>query len=121
MQNVVNWFEIPVTDMDRALRFYNTILATNMEAAEMMPGFQSAFFSHEGGVGGSLSLGEGYTPSREGTLVYLNGGDDLNVVLNRVEDAGGSIAMPKYAIGENGFIAIITDSEGNKIGLHSEG
>ncbi len=107
--------------MDRALGFYNAILDMNMEAVEAMPGSKTAFFSHEGGVRGSLSQGEGYVPSTEGVLVYLNGGDDLNVVLDRVEDAGGKVQMSKLAIGENGFIAFFIDTEGNKIGLHSEG
>ena len=87
-----------------------------------MPGFQSVFFPMESGdVGGSLTQGEGYTPSTSGSLIYLNGVADLSMVLERVEGAGGSVAAPKMSIGENGFIAFFMDTEGNKIGLHSAG
>jgi len=71
------------------------------------------------GVGGGIVEMEGYIPSKEGVVVYLNGGDDLSVPLSRVESAGGSIVMPKTDIGENGFMAQVLDTEGNKIALHS--
>lgn len=64
--------------------------------------------------------GEGYQPSSsEGVVVYLNGGDDLSVVMNRVAAAGGTVALEKTSIGENGFMGFFIDTEGNKIGLHS--
>ena len=62
---------------------------------------------------------EGCNPSMNGATVYLNGGDDLNQVLSKVETAGGSVLMPKMEIGENGFIAQFVDSEGNRVALHS--
>ena len=71
------------------------------------------------GIGGSLSQGEDYTPSKGGVVVYLNGGEDLSTVLDKVEENGGKIEMPKTAIGENGYIAFFIDTEENKIGLHS--
>ncbi len=121
MRNVLNWFEIPVTDMARAVTFYGAILGVELKAEEIM-GMLTAFFPYEwegGGAGGGLMQGSGYVPSTEGTLVYLNGGDDLAIVLDKVEGAGGSVVMPKSSIGENGFMAIFIDSEGNKVGLHS--
>ena len=119
MANALNWFEIPVSNMDRALKFYNTILGAEMSAMEAMPGFKMAMFPSEDGVGGALLHGDGYVPSTEGAVVYLNGGENLSTVLDKVESAGGSVAVPKMDIGENGFIAFFMDTEGNKVGLHS--
>lgn len=120
--NAINWFDIPVTNMDRALKFYNTIFGVDMSAIEPMPGFKMAMFPSEEGVGGAIVQGEGYVPSqKEGSVLYLNGGEDLNTVLNKVEGAGGKVSQAKESIGEHGFIAFFTDSEGNKVGLHSMG
>lgn len=121
MKNSINWFEIPVTDFTRAKLFYETILGAELQQMEAM-GMKSAFFPAElenGGIGGCLIEGKGYEPSEKGSLVYLNGGDDLSVSLSKVESAGGKIILPKTSIGPNGFMAHFIDSEGNKIGLHS--
>ena len=85
-------------------------------------GMKSAFFPAEldtGGIGGCIIQGEGYEPSEKGSLVYLNGGDDLSIPLSKVEAAGGKVTLPKTAIGPHGFMAYFIDTEGNKIGLHS--
>ena len=121
MANALNWFEIPVSDMDRALKFYNAIFGTEMSSMEPMPGFNMAMFPAEDGVGGALLQGEGYVPSKEGAVVYLNGGEDLSTPLGKVEAAGGQVAVQKMGVGENGFIAYFIDTEGNKVGLHSMG
>lgn len=120
MKNAINWFEIPVRDFDRAKKFYEAILDAEMQVMEMM-GMKSAFFPADlqNGIGGSITLADGYEPSQTGSLIYLNGGDDLAIPLSRVEKAGGKIIMPKTAIGPNGFMAHFTDSEGNKVALHS--
>jgi predicted enzyme related to lactoylglutathione lyase len=73
----------------------------------------------ENGVGGGIVEGEGFEPSMKGTLVYLNAGKDLSIPLSKVEAAGGKILLPKTSLGGNGFMAHITDTEGNKIALHS--
>lgn len=81
-----------------------------------------AFFHENGGenlASGCLAQGEGMKPSMDGSIVYLNAGKDLSTVLNKVEKAGGKILMPKTAIGEHGFIAQFTDSEGGRVALHS--
>jgi len=121
MANVVNWFEIPVIDLDRAIKFYETILGAAPQKWDM-EGMEMAVLPMEGdGVGGALCKGEWYKPSQEGSLVYLNGGDDLNAVLNRVEGAGGKVVMPKTKItDEIGFFAIFIDIEGNRMALHSK-
>lgn len=122
MKNAISWFQIPVIDMDRAVKFYNTILSANLKVTDAM-GARIAILPHErqgGAVGGALYSGPGYTPSAEGTVVLLNAGDDLADALSKVEQAGGKIELPKTAIyGGNGFLARFIDSEGNRVGLHS--
>ena len=123
MKNAIAWFQIPVIDMERAVKFYGTILSANLKITDAM-GARIAILPHEregGAVGGALYSGEGYTPSSKGTLVLLNAGDDLGVVLSKVEEAGGKVELPKTAIyGGNGFLARFIDSEGNRVGLHSK-
>lgn len=121
MANAVNWFEIPVSDMHRATAFYSAIFAFQFEAGPASEGYLMATFPADNGVGGALVSGEGYVPSASGTTVYLNGGHDLSIVLNRVEAAGGKVLVPKTDIGENGFFAFFLDTEGNRVGLHSNG
>ena len=121
MKNAINWFEIPVTDFDRAKKFYEMLFGSELHVMEAM-GMKSGFFPADmmnGGVGGSIIAGENYAPSKKGTLIYLNGGEDLAVPLAKVQEAGGKIILPKTGIGQNGFMAHFEDSEGNKIGLHS--
>jgi len=121
--NVLNWFEIPVTDFNRAKKFYETILDFTMIEFNM-GGAQMGFFPYEQGSGklsGAIVKGEGYEPCTRGTVVYLNCNPDLTTVLNRVEKAGGNLALPKTQISpEAGYFAFIMDTEGNKIGLHSQ-
>jgi predicted enzyme related to lactoylglutathione lyase len=121
MKNYINWFEIPVKNFDKAKAFYEAIFSTELPIMEAM-GMKSAFFPADmesGGIGGCIIEGDGYEPSTQGSLVYLNGGDDLSVPLSKVEAAGGKIVLPKTPIGPNGFMAYFIDTEGNKIGLHS--
>ena len=120
MQNAINWFEIPAADFDRATKFYTVVLGAELPVSEMM-GAKMAFLPAEkGAVGGALCYGEGYTPSNEGTKVYLNGGDDLSEPLSRVEEAGGKIVLPKTKISDEiGYMAILIDTEGNQVAFHS--
>lgn len=121
MTNAINWFEIPVTDFARAKKFYETLFG--MDIMEMPhPTFKYGMLPADmqnGGIGGGIVQGEGFEPSMTGALVYLNGGDDLNLPLSKVEAAGGKIVLPKTSIGPNGFMAHFVDTEGNKIALHS--
>lgn len=118
MASAVNWFDIPVTDMNRARAFYSTLLGGELTLAEDAQGTM-AVLPFEDGVGGALMQGDDYTPSRQGSIIYLNGGDDLSVILGRVEAAGGKVLTDKMSIGDNGFIAFFLDTEGNRVGLHS--
>lgn len=125
MASAINWFEIPVVDMDRACKFYSEILGYKIEGFDVTMGEYTstmAMFQYNpelGEVGGSLVKTADHNPSTDGALVYLNGGDDLNNVLNKVENAGGKVLLPKVPIGDSGFMALFLDTEGNKIGLHS--
>ena len=120
MKNAINWFEIPVKNFDKAKAFYEAVLGAEMQIIEM-PGMKSAFFPADlqTGIGGCIIEGQGYEPSDKGTVVYLNGGDDLAMPLSKVEKEGGKIIMPKTAIGQNGFMAHFIDTEGNKVAFHS--
>lgn len=120
MNNLINWFEIPVTDITRASKFYSAILNEKIEPSTYA-GVNMAFFPGDGtNVTGALVQCDGYVPSMEGTFVYLNGGDDLNSVLSRVETAGGKVLAEKMLISEEaGYCAFFLDTEGNKVGVHS--
>jgi uncharacterized protein len=118
MKNWINWFEIPATNFERAVTFYSGVFQIEMHTMDM-GGTQMAMFPAEGG-GGALVQGEGYTPSMDGSLVYLNGGEDLSAPLGRIEGAGGKVIVPKTHIGEGmGYFAMFIDTEGNKVALHS--
>jgi predicted enzyme related to lactoylglutathione lyase len=120
MNNYVSIFEIPVTDFERALKFYQSILNIKIEPMEF-EGMQMGLFPHENQVViGSIIKGEGYNPTSDGVTIYLNGGDNLQTILDKVEPNEGEILVPKTPhADESGFFALFLDSEGNKIGLHS--
>ncbi len=118
MASAINWFDIPVTDMNRAKTFYGAVLGSDLTTADDVQGTM-VILPYKDGVGGALMQGDGYMPSQEGSIVYLSGGDDLSVPLGRVEAAGGKVLTDKMSIGENGFIAFFLDTEGNRIGFHS--
>lgn len=121
--NAISWFEIPVSDFARAKEFYGTIFDFDMPVMDMGPIRMGFLLSEQGvGVGGAIVHGEDSVPSTTGSLVYLNGGADLSVVLGRIAGAGGSVIVPKTDIGSGfGNFAIFMDTEGNKVGLHSMG
>lgn len=118
--NPVNWFEIPVSDLDRAKTFYETVLGLELSLYEMGPLQMAWFPMNEGipGATGSLVKGEGYVPSLTGTVVYFTV-NDLDAALKRVAASGGEILIPKMGIGEYGFISHFRDSEGNRVALHT--
>ena len=121
MRNAISWFEIAVTDMGRAVKFYSEMLDCEIQRMDM-DDMKYAMFPYDekgGGVGGGLVEMKGFKPSLEGPTLYLNGGDNLSIPLARVEAAGGEIMTPKTDIGENGFMAVFKDTEGNRIALHS--
>lgn len=120
--HAISWFEIPVTDFARAKAFYEALLGRPVEVMTMGSSTMGFLSTSPDAVGGAIVHGDGTAPSQSGTLVYLNGGDDLAVVLARVQPAGGTVAVPKTEIGNGfGFFAHFIDTEGNRVGLHSMG
>jgi predicted enzyme related to lactoylglutathione lyase len=116
----VSWFEIPAYNHYRSVAFYNYIYGIEMKSVEMN-GFAMSYFPTEGGAGGAIVTGPGCVPSEVGPLLYLNAGDDLNVVLSKVNEAGGRVVMEKTFLGEAaGYFALFIDSEGNRLALHSK-
>jgi uncharacterized protein len=115
----VVWFSIPVADMDRAVRFYNQVFGLEMEPMEY-EGQPTAFFPMaEDQAGGMLSIDK-ERAGKNGVVLYLNGGENLSRVLDKVDNAGGKVSVGKTAVGQNmGFYAHILDSEGNEIGIWS--
>ena len=119
--NAINWFELFTTDFDRAKRFYDTILQTelqtvptqNCEESKKSGIHQMAVFPYnrESGIGGAISKIDGCTPGAGGTVVYLNVEGDLQGVLDRTPAAVGEVIKPLTPIGEHGFIGIIKDTE----------
>jgi uncharacterized protein len=119
--NAVTWFEIPAADLDRAQRFYESVLGASLRR-EQMGDEQLAVFAYEQpGAGGCLQRGaRPVAPSRDGTRVYLDASPSLDAALARVERAGGRVATPTVALPPGmGFFAHIEDSEGNIVGLHA--
>lgn len=117
--NPVNWFEIPVTDMARARAFYETVFAIEITDAEMGPNQMGWFPMEMGAVGaaGTLIKGDGYQPSHDGSLVYINV-DAIDPTLESINGNGGKTLMPRISIGQHGFIAHFEDTEGNRVALH---
>ena len=116
--NPVVHFEIPVTDMDRAIRFYEAVFAVKLDRRET-DGYHMAFFPRADGrpgASGALAKGDVYKPTRDGAILYF-GVPDIDAVIARAEAAGGSVLYPKKGIGEAGFVAEIGDTEGNRIAL----
>lgn len=120
MENLINWFEIPARDFDRATSFYKGILGVEIHEAEMF-GAKMGFFPSDGkNVSGAIVQGEDYTSSTEGVTIYLNGGDNLISILDKVEKLNGKIIVPKTQISpEMGYFAMFLDTEGNKLAVHS--
>ena len=119
-KSYISIFEIPATDISRAVDFYQTVLDIKIEKIDL-PDMQMGILPYEGQmVTGVIIKAEGYKPSAEGVTIYLNGGDNLQVILDKVEKSVGKIVIPKtqHADG-SGYFATFIDSEGNKIGLHS--
>lgn len=116
--NAINWFDLPATDIDRAIKFYSTILNQPVKKDEFRGMPHGIFPSDENGVGGALVLSPNHVPTDDrGVVIYLNAGNDLDGILSRVQAAGGKVVRPKTAIPPQGWIAWIRDSEGNQVGL----
>jgi len=124
MTHAISWFEIPATDLARAQKFYETIFGVTLVPMDL-PNIKMRMFPIDdpvNGIGGAVVDSGGFhKPSAsDGPLIYLNGNPDLQLVLDKVATAGGTVMVPKTEISaEYGFMAVIIDTEGNRIGLHS--
>lgn len=120
--NMVGWFEIPVSDMERAKKFYETVFQIEiqvMDFGELLMGWFPSHGAEAYGSPGTLIKQESYIPSKEGTMVYFIC-DDVQNELSRIEAAGGKIYKPKSQISpEYGYMGAFIDSEGNRVALHS--
>ena len=124
MQHAISWFEIPAVDLDRAARFYETILGIQLNPMDLAQIRMRMFPVDDPmtGVGGAIVYAEGfYEPSAiAGPLIYLNGNPDVQLILDKVTGAGGKILVPKTQITpEHGYMAVIIDTEGNRVAFHS--
>ncbi len=111
------WFDIPVADLDRAAAFYRAVLGVGVEKQEFEGG-AFCFLAHDEGNGGCLILNPDEVAPR-GILVYLNVDGRIRDAIAQVEKRGGKVKEPLHAIGPHGFRAVVLDSEGNRIALHS--
>lgn len=120
-RNAIDWFEIPVRDMDRATAFYEALLATTIRRETIAANTLGVFSYDDNATGGCLIAGDGVpAPAQNGTLIYLHAGPSLDAVLARVESLGGRITTPKVTLpGDMGVFAHIADTEGNRVGLHA--
>lgn len=120
MQSFITIVEIPVENLPRAIAFYQSILGIKIEVMDMDGLKLGLFPATAQGPFVQLVHGGDYKPAADGAVVYLNGGNDLQNVLSKIEMHGGKIVTPKTAIGPDmGFYAIFTDTEANKLGIHS--
>jgi predicted enzyme related to lactoylglutathione lyase len=123
-KNAISWFEIPTQDLERAQKFYETIFGISLVPLDLQ-NLRMRMFPIEdpmSGIGGALCYNkEFYKPSStDGPLVYLNGNPDVQNILDKVEAAGGKILVPRTQISpEYGYMAVLIDTEGNRIALHS--
>lgn len=120
MSSMADIFEIPAADFERAVIFYSKVFDISIEKMEI-PGVRMGLFPYEGqDTVGIIAQGEGYIPSSSGVTLYLNAGDDLQILLSKVEKNGGNVLVPKTPhADENGFFALFLDTEGNRLGLNS--
>jgi hypothetical protein len=119
-ESSLNWFEIPVSDFERARDFYNKVRGCRMHEQVVMGNRMGFLPMEDPGIGGAIIESRNLKPSSEGPLIYLNGGEDLNIPLSRVETAGGMILQGKTKISDDiGYFAIFMDTEGNRLALHS--
>ena len=121
--NPVVWFEIYVKDMQRAKAFYESVLQVQLKklespAADMLQMWSFPSQMHESGATGALVKMDGGPPNGNGTIVYFTC-EDCATEASRVAASGGKVMKDKFSIGQYGFIALVTDTEGNIVGLHS--
>jgi uncharacterized protein len=119
--NIAVWFEIPATQMARAVKFYEQIFAVTLKSEKMGPAEMAVFpYDKETAISGCVMSAPGLKPSADGAVVYLNADPSLDAVLKRVAGAGGKVLLDKTALPPGmGYFAHIADTEGNRVGIHA--
>lgn len=119
-RNPVGWFEIPVTDIMRATKFYESSFDVKLKFMETQDSKMAMFPMHDGaqGASGSLVQTPGYKPVYDGPVIYFSV-KSIDEALSKIQQAGGKVMQDKTDIGEHGMYALIQDGEGNRIGLHA--
>lgn len=117
-KNRAVWFDVPVADLDRAVKFYSAVLGIAVHK-ESFQNFTFAVLDHHDGNGGCLVIKPDEIASNGGILVYFNVNGRIRDAVTKVEQSGGSVIQPAHSIGPHGFRAVVKDSEGNRIALHS--
>ncbi len=121
MKRVINWFEIPVADFERAVGFYQKVFGVTLTREEMGNCRMAVFPYQCPNASGALCQASHLRPGSDGTLIYLDAGEDVAMLLERVTANGGTIAQPKMLISEKiGHIGVFVDTEGNRVGVHAE-
>ena len=124
MKQVINWFEIPADDFDRAVTFYENVFATKLRRVVMNVGedvITDGVFPYEPPApSGSICKRPNLQPGPDGTLIYLDASPDISEVLARVWDNGGKVVLDKTLVTDDiGYIGVFIDSEGNRVGVHA--
>ena len=120
MSGVINWFDIPATNFERAVGFYETVLGVHLIQENMLGARMAIFPAAAGEATGAVMARDGVAPATGGTTIYLKAGSDLGTALASVEKAGGKILHPKTFIKDGmGYFGLMLDTEGNSVGLHS--
>lgn len=119
--NLAGWFEIPVTDMERAKAFYESVFNLQLKLHDVGSQERAWFPIQEGnyGAAGALVRGQGYLPAQTGVIIYLTA-SEIEATLARAQASGGRVLAKKTAIGDHGFIGFFADTEGNRIGIHAK-
>lgn len=118
MEKIISWVEIPAVNFERAVNFYNAIFNLGLEAIDCGEEKMACFPSGEG----AISFAPGFKPSKDGVIVSLNAGKNLEATLEKIVQNGGSVVQPKTKIEAEGrgYFALFTDSEGNRMGLYGD-
>jgi uncharacterized protein len=119
MSNVLNWFEIPVHDLQTSAAFYTRVTGQKLELVSFNNVPHAVFGAGPTGVHGALVVDPLRTPGKTGAVIYLDVPDGIAAALVRVREAGGTIVQPATDLGEHGTCALIEDRDGNLIGLHT--
>lgn len=117
--NRIVWVDIPVANLDRAITFYSAVLGVEV-SKQTMPDTEFGVFFHENGNGGCLVVQPEAVAGDRGILVYMNVNGHIKDAVSKVRQNGGSVMQEIHGIGPHGFRAIVVDSEGNRIALHSQ-